>query len=134
MEVVFGMLFLILSNVNVKFLGRKLCLKTYTTEEAFPITRHMKLVGKKEFIVIVLDLKHETYVVYIRLVSSVALPNFFPLNIPLFRRPQIVSLIAKEALTKIFDKYVDFADVFSPDLASKLLGINNHAIKLVDSQ
>ena len=32
-------------------------------------------------------------------------------------------------------KYLDFADVFSPDLASELLehtGINNHAIKLVD--
>ncbi len=35
------------------------------------------------------------------------------------------------------DKYTDFADVFSPKLATKLpeyTGINNHAIELVDDQ
>ena len=44
-------------------------------------------------------------------------------------------MIAKEALTKVSIEYVDFADVFSPNL-SKLLehtGINDHAIKLVDA-
>ena len=37
---------------------------------------------------------------------------------------------------KIPVKYVDFANVFSPDLTSKLpehIGINNHVIGLVDS-
>ena len=44
-------------------------------------------------------------------------------------------MIAEKALTKVLVKYSDFADAFSPDLASKLfkhIGINNHAIKLVD--
>ena len=43
--------------------------------------------------------------------------------------------MANEALTSISIEYSDFADVFSPDLASELpkhTGINNHAIKLVD--
>ena len=38
---------------------------------------------------------------------------------------------------KISDKYVNFADIFSIDLTSKLpenIGINNHAIKQIDSQ
>ena len=44
-------------------------------------------------------------------------------------------MIAEEAPTKIPTEYSDFADVFSPDLASELpeqTGINDHAIKLVD--
>ena len=42
-----------------------------------------------------------------------------------------------KAPIKVSSKYVDFADVFSPKLATKLfeyVGINNHAIELVDNQ
>ena len=38
---------------------------------------------------------------------------------------------------KVLDKYINFADLFSLDLASKLIehtGINDHTIKLVDDQ
>ena len=51
-------------------------------------------------------------------------------------RPQRTSLIAKEAPTKVPVKYANFADVFSPDLASKLpehAGVNNHVIKLINA-
>ena len=50
---------------------------------------------------------------------------------------QISSLIAKNAPTKVPDKYIEFTDVFSPNLASKLseyTGINDHTIKLVNGQ
>ena len=43
--------------------------------------------------------------------------------------------MANEAPISIFTEYSDFADVFSPELASKLpkhIGINDHAIELVD--
>ena len=83
------------------------------------------------------DLKHETYVVSVGSVSFFALPSFSLLNIDvyLFLRPQVFGLIAEEAFIKVPAKYLDFADVFSPDLASKLpkyTKIKNHAIKLVD--
>ena len=58
--------------------------------------------------------------------------DIYPFNIP-----QIVGWIAKKALIKIPNKYVNFANIFSLDLVSKLqehTGINNYAIKLVDSQ
>ena len=45
--------------------------------------------------------------------------------------------MANEAFTSIPTEYSDFADVFSPELASKLpehTGINNHAIDLVDDR
>ena len=46
-------------------------------------------------------------------------------------------MIVEKAPTKVPAEYLDFVDVFSPDLASELpehTGINNHAIELVDSQ
>ena len=46
-------------------------------------------------------------------------------------------MIAEEASTKVLAEYSDFADVFSPDLASELpehTRINDHAIELVDGQ
>ena len=97
----------------------------------------VKLVGKKKFAEAVLDLEHETYVVHVRSVSFDVLPSSSPLDVYPFQKPQISSLITKEAPIKIRTKYLGFADVFSSNLASELLkhiGINNHAIKLVDSQ
>ena len=64
-------------------------------------------------------------------------PDSIPLNIYPSRRSQIVGLIAEEAPIKIFAEYVDFADVFFPDMTSKLSEhnrVNDHAIKLVDGQ
>ena len=95
--------------------------------------------GKKEFAAVALDPESETFIVYVASLSSNASPNSSPLELDVHpsRRSQVSGLIAKEALTKVPAEYSDFADVFSPDLASELpkhTGINNHAIELVDSQ
>ena len=87
--------------------------------------------GKKEFAAAALDSEYKTYIIHVESVSSNVLPSSSP-----FDRPQISGLIAKEAPTKVPAEYLDFADVFSPDLASELCeytGINDHAIELVDS-
>ena len=92
--------------------------------------------GKKEFAVVALDLEYETFVVHITSLSTTSL-NSSPLDVYPFRRPQIADLMAKDTLTKVPAEYLNFADVFSPDLASKLpeyTWINDHAIKLVDNQ
>ena len=52
------------------------------------------------------------------------------------RRPQRTSLIAKKTPTKVFVEYANFADVFSPDLASGLpehTKNNDYAIELVNA-
>ena len=110
---------------------------TYTIKEALLTITRIELVGKKEFAAAVLDPESEIFVAHIVSLSSDMSPSSSPLelNVHPFCRPQVFGLIAKEAPTKVPDKYSDFADVFSPDLASKLpkhTGINNHAIKLVD--
>ena len=91
--------------------------------------------GKKEFVAAVLDPEYKTYIVYLRLVSSNISPSSSPFDVHPSQRLQISGLIAKEALTKVFAKYSDFADVFSPDLTYELPmhnGINYYTIKLVD--
>ena len=95
--------------------------------------------GKKEFASAALDPEYETYVVHVTSLSSTPLTSLGspPLDIYPSRRSQISGLIAEETLTKVPAEYSDFADVFSPDLASKLpkhTGINDHAIKLVEGQ
>ena len=138
-EVVLGMLFLTLSNANNDFLGRELRWKTYTTEETLPTTRHVELVEKKEFAATVLDPEHETYIVYVASFSSIPLVflGSTPLNVHSSRRPQISSLIAEKAPTKILNEYLDFVDVFSPDLTSELpkyTEINTHTIDVEKSK
>ena len=133
-EVVLGMSFLTLSGADVDFSGRELRWRTYTTEEVLPTTRRVELVGKKEFAAVALDPEHKTYVVHVVSLSSTPLAF---LDVHPSRRPQVSGLIAEEASTKVPAEYSDFADVFSPDLASELpehTGINNHAIELVDGQ
>ncbi len=54
---------------------------------------------------------------------------------PPLKKAQIAYLKGNEALTKVLNKYINFADVFLPKLVAeypKHLGINNHTIKLVD--
>ena len=139
LEVVLGMLFFTLSGADVDFSVWRLRWRTYTTKEVISTTRRIELVGKKEFPVVALDAEHEIYVIHVVFLGFTPLSSLgsTTLDVYPFRRPQIFGLIAEEALTKVSAKYSDFADVFSPDLASKLLehtGINNHAIKLVASQ
>ena len=52
------------------------------------------------------------------------------------RSSQIAYLKADETPTEVPSKYTDFADVFSPKLATELLEhrISNYAIGLVDNQ
>ena len=53
----------------------------------------------------------------------------------LSKKAQIAYLKVDEALTKVSNKYANFADVFSPKLAVELLEytrINDYTIKLVD--
>ena len=94
-------------------------------------TKPVKLVGKKEFVVAALNPENETYIIHVASLSSTLLVASFDVQ-PL-RKPQISGLIAKETPTKIPAEYSDFADVFSPDLATELpkhTEINTYAIDL----
>ena len=76
-----------------------------------------------------LNKNSETFVIYIASLNSTLL-NVYPSH-----SPQISGLIAEKIPIKVSNNYVNFADVFSSDLASKLpkhTGINDHTIELID--
>ncbi len=66
MEVVLGMPFLSLSNIDVEFakLG-KLTWSSYTAAEALPTTSQFELINKREFAKAALDKNSETFVIYV---------------------------------------------------------------------
>ncbi len=73
MEVVLGMLFLSLSNTDVKFAElEKLIWRSYIVAEALPITSRVELIDKKEFAKAALDENSETFVVH---VAAIELPT-----------------------------------------------------------
>lgn len=87
------------------------------------------MVGKKEFVVILLDPNNEAFMVHI-----ISLIDF---DIYLSCRAQIALLIQNEVFIAILSKFIDFADVFSSDLVTELpenIRINNYLINLVEGQ
>ena len=63
-EVVLGMLFLKISNANVAFGEETLTWRSYTTNKALPTTKQVQLVDLKEFVIAMLDVDSETFVVH----------------------------------------------------------------------
>lgn len=75
MEMVFGMRFFIFSKANLRFAKKKLVLKSYTAVKALPITKQAKIIDKKEFALAVLNLKSETFVLYLASVIKLVYSN-----------------------------------------------------------
>ena len=126
LDTVLAMPFLIINNTDVNFQAQNLQWRSYTTGDVLPTTRPVELIGKKEFVAVALDLKQKTFVVYVAILSIDLSDKVHPL-----RKVQIAYLKADEAPTEVPSKYADFADVFLPKLAAKLLELKicNHAIK-----
>ena len=97
-KVVLGMSFFTLSDADVDFLGQELWWRTYTTQEALPTTRHVKLVGKKKFAAAALNPEYETFVIHVAPLSSTPLTNadVYPSH-----RTLIAGLIPEETPTII---------------------------------
>ena len=90
----------------------------YTIAKILPTIRQAKLIGKKEFIATVFDLEDKAFVVHIAFISQDS-------DIHPSQKAQIASLKADETPTSVFSKYANFADVFSKNLAAKLLKYQN---------
>ena len=100
---------------------------------SFLTTKRVELIRRKEFAAAAFDPEYETFVVdvaFLESPSSTQEGDVHPLC-----RAEIAALVANEVPISISTKYSDFADIFSPELASKLpeyTEINDHAIELVD--
>ena len=54
MDVVFGILFLTLGNIDIRFIEEDFTWKTYITDEALSTTKHIQIIDWKEFAKVVL--------------------------------------------------------------------------------
>ena len=86
-EVVLGMLFFTLSNVDIKFAQKEFIWRFYTAAAALPTTKRVKIIDKKEFAKVALDEHVEAYIV----------PVIFLLTIAIYpaKKASIALLIAK---------------------------------------
>lgn len=94
-----------------------------------PITRQVKLIKEKEFVVVALDRDDEIFVIYVL--------SLIGYDIHLFHWASIVSLKTNEISIAVPTQYTDFVDVSSPELAAKLLEyieINYYTIELIDDK
>ena len=126
---VLEMSFLIFSNVDIQFAEKELTWRSYSTAKVLSTTKQVELIDKKEFAKATLDEESETFVVHVAALEA----PLTGMAIHPLQTAQISTLIQDEAPTKVATKYVDYADVFSFNLAMELLkniGINEHAIKL----
>ena len=129
MEVVLEMLFLTLSNANIRFAEWELVWRTYSAVKALLMTRRVEIIGKKEFTAAALNEEDKTFVLHMAALSVV------DSSVHPFRQAQISSLDVKEVI--IPSKYADYTNVFSPDFAVELpehTSINNHPINLIDDK
>ncbi len=120
-DIVLKIPFLTMSNTDVDFQAWDLQWRSYTTGNVLSTTKQVDLIGKREFAVTTLDPEHKAYVVHVVAFNIDLGDEVHP---------------SKRAI-KVPSEYADFADVFSPKLATKLpehIRINNHVIKLVDDQ
>ena len=106
-------------------------MRTYSTAEALSTTRRVELLDKHKFAKAALDENSETFVVHVAALEALELaiyPSWAPL---------LAALQQDKTLTEILLKYLDYADVVSPDMPMQLLentGINEHAIELIESK
>ncbi len=129
-EIVLGIPFLTINNVDVDFQARDLQWRSYTIEDVLPTTRRVELIRKKEFAVVALDPEYEAFIVHVAALSVDLRDEVHP-----SRRAQIAYLKADVASIKVPSEYADFANVFSQKLAVELsehTEINDHAIELAD--
>lgn len=70
MNVTLKIFFIILSNTKVNFTNQKLKWRSYIIAKAFPITKQIELVRKKEYIVANFDPNDEIFVVHVAMLAS----------------------------------------------------------------
>lgn len=132
-EVVLGMLFLTLSNIDVKFADRELIWKSYITSEALLTTKRVELINKKEFAKAVLDEESKAFVVHVATLEALLVE----ITIHSSYKTQVTTLQYDKSSNEVPPKYADYADIFSFNLAMELpenTYINKHSIELEDGK
>ena len=82
LDIMFGIPFLIISNVEVDFQVQNLQWRSYIIEGVLPTTKQVKLIEKKEFAVVTLDPEHKAFIVHIAVLNVDLVDEVHPLKRP----------------------------------------------------
>ncbi len=109
LDVVFGMLFLTISNANINFQARNLQWRFYITEDVLWTTKRVEQIGKKEFATTALNPIHKTFIIYIAVlnISSDISDKVYP-----SRKDPIAYLKADKAPIEVSIEYANFVVIF----------------------
>ena len=81
------------------------------------IIKRVKLIGKKKFIPTTYNLKYKAFVIYITTFNIDSSNKIHPL-----KKASIANLQANKTLTKVSNKYTDFADILFIKIIYKAFG------------
>lgn len=129
-NVALRMLFLILSNPDIRFTDREPHWRFYTVPKALLTTRCIKFINQKKFTTTALGKNNEVYVVHMASLTVGTKMTIYP-----SWTAQIALLIADEAPVTVLAEYSNFADMFSPESTAELpkyTEINDHPIELIN--
>ena len=126
-EVILGILFLKISNADMSFGKKILIWKTYITNKALPITKLVHIVNPKEFIIAVLNIDNEMFVMH------VAISKREKMLVHSKKQAKVGALLFDKVFSEVPAKYSNYSNVFSAKNIAELLkntGINEYTIKL----
>lgn len=111
MKILLKMLFLFFCDINICFTNNKLEWKKYIV---FINKKRVKIVYWKEFITAALNLKEESFVIYIFSLSTK------DINIHQSKRVSIASVLKDKALVDILSDYTNYTNIFLLKASSKI--------------
>ena len=134
-EVILGMPFLKISNVDVSFGKGTFMWKTYTTNETLPTTEQVQIIDKKDFVIAALDANSKTFVMHVAIREQEKMPVHSKRQAQI--EAQVGALLFNEALTEVPAEYSDYSNVFLAEHAARLLEntrMNEYAIELEEGK
>lgn len=141
MKVALRMFFLSLSNIKLLFGARKFIWRTYTIVKTMPIARKVKLIDGHEFTKAVFDETSETFAMHVVAWKTLSKMTIYLSGAAQVSRleeaAKLTTLQWNRTFTKIPTKYIDYTDVFLPDLIMELpknTDMNEYALKLIESK
>ena len=130
-EVIFGMLFLKISNADESFGEKILTWRIYIINKALSIIEQVHIVDPKKFVIAAIDVNNKTFVVH------VAIRKWEEMPVHSKKQAQVRVLLFDKAPTEVPAENSDYSDIFSAENAAELpenTRINKHAIKLEEDK
>ena len=118
------------NKAHIQFTERELVKKYYTVVEILLTTKYMKIINKKKFMIVVLNVNNETFVLHVATLAEPIIVLIYS-----FYQAQVALLTSKKL--RIHIEYSDFSDFISSDSVAELLDdtrIINHFINLLDNK